>query len=30
LPSFADGLQVHRALAAIEASSSAGSAWTSI
>jgi predicted dehydrogenase len=30
LPSFADGLQVQRALAAIEASSSAGSAWTSI
>ncbi|MDJ0376860.1 Gfo/Idh/MocA family oxidoreductase [Cryobacterium sp. PH31-L1] len=29
-PSFADGLQVQRALAAVEASSNAGSAWTPI
>lgn len=29
-PSFADGVQVQRVLAAVEASSDAGSAWTSI
>jgi predicted dehydrogenase len=29
-PSFADGLHVQRALAAVEASSSAGSAWTTV
>ena len=29
-PSFADGLQVQRALAAVERSSNHGSAWTSV
>jgi predicted dehydrogenase len=30
MPSFADGLQIQRVLAAVEASSAAGSAWTNV